>query len=251
MNFDFAYLFMLLYKQKNMKMKVEIWSDVMCPFCWLGKHKFENALAQFADKEHIEIEWKSFLLNPELITDTSISIHQYLADVKGFPLEQAQQMNKRFLEAGKPLGLEYNFDKIVVANSYKAHNLIHFAKKHAQQNETEERLFKAYFSDGKNIDDTATLVQLAAEIGLNTEGLNNILENKYYEEQVEKDIAEARQLGIRGVPYFVFDRKYGVSGAQESPVLLDTLKKSFGDWIKLHPEIQRKAQTYSFKAEQS
>ena len=230
-------------------MKVEIWSDVMCPFCYLGKHKFENALAQFADKEHIEVEWKSFQLNPELVTDPTISIHKYLSDIKGYPIEQARQMNNRFMEAGKPFGLLYNFDQIIVANSYRAQNLIHFAKEQNKQNETEERLFEAYFTDGKNVDDVITLVQLAMEIGLNTEGLNDILENKSYTKQVEFDIAEARQLGIRGVPYFVFDRKYGVSGAQESPVFLDTLKKSFADWATKHPEVQRKAQTYSFKPE--
>ena len=230
-------------------MKVEIWSDVMCPFCYLGKHKFENALSQFADKEHIEVEWKSFQLNPELITDTTISIHQYLSDVKGFPLEQAQQMNNRFTEAGKPYGLEYNFDKIIVANSYRAQNLIHFAKEQNKQNEMEERLFEAYFSEGKNIDDVPTLLLLASETGLNTEGLVEILENKSYAEKVELDIAEARQLGIRGVPHFVLNRKYGISGAQESTVFSDTLKKSFADWAKEHPEIKRKPTTYSFKPE--
>ena len=232
-----------------MKMKVEIWSDVMCPFCWLGKHKFEKALAQFADKEHIEVEWKSFQLNPDLVTDPTISIHQYLSEIKGFPLEQAQQMNNRFMEAGKPYGLEYNFDKIIVANTYRAQNLIHFAKEQGKQNEIEERLFEAYFSQGKNMDDTSTLVQLASETGLNTEGLVEILENKSYAEKVELDIAEARQLGIRGVPHFVINRKYGISGAQESTVFSDTLKKSFADWTKEHPEIRRKATTYSFKPE--
>jgi len=221
----------------------------MCPFCYLGKHKFENALSQFADKEHIEVEWKSFQLNPELVTDPTISIHEYLSDIKGYPIEQARQMNNRFMEAGKQFGLHYNFDKIIVANTYRAQVLIHFAKEQNKQNETKERLFEAYFTDGKNVDDVATLVQLAMEIGLNTEGLNVILENKSYAEQVEFDIAEARQLGIRGVPYFVFDQKYGVSGAQESPVFLDSLKKSFADWAKDYPEIQRKPQTYSFKPE--
>jgi predicted DsbA family dithiol-disulfide isomerase len=230
-------------------MKIEIWSDVMCPFCWLGKHKFEAALTQFADKEHIEVEWKSFMLNPELVTDPTISIHQYLSDIKGFPIEQARQMNNRFMESGKTYGLEYNFDKIVVANSFKAHNLIHFAKQPGKQNEMEERLFKAYFSEGKNIDDIPTLLQLATETGINTDGLASILENKSYAEQVETDITEARQLGIRGVPYFVIDRKYGVSGAQETPVFLESLKKSFAEWIKDHPEISRKPQTYSFKPE--
>jgi len=229
-----------------MKMKVEIWSDTVCPFCYLGKHKFENALAQFADRENIEVEWKSFQLNPGLVTDTTISINQYLAKVKGYPIEQAAKMNERFSQSGKALGLEYNFDKVVVANSYRAQNLIHFANIQGLQNEMEERLFKAYFTDGLNIDDLSVLVLLATETGLNIDGMEQALENKMYDAQVQKDIAEASQLGIHGVPFFVFNRKYAVNGAQETPVFLDTLKKSFTAWCNDHPEIKRKPATFSY-----
>ena len=230
-----------------MKMKVEIWSDVVCPFCYLGKHKFENALAQFADREYIEVEWKSFQLNPSLVTDTTININQYLAEIKGLPIEQAVQMNDRFLQSGKPLGLEYNFGKIIVANSLLAQHLIHFAKIQGKENNMEERLFKAYFTEGKNIDDIPTLVSLATETGLNVEGLVQALENKMYEVQVQNDITEASQLGIHGVPYFVFNRQFAVNGAQETPVFLETLKKSFNAWCKDHPEIKRNAPTFSYK----
>ena len=229
-----------------MKMKVEIWSDTVCPFCYLGKHKFENALAQFADRENIEVEWKSFQLNPGLVTDTTISINQYLAKVKGYPIEQAAKMNERFSQSGKALGLEYNFDKVVVANSYRAQNLIHFANIQGLQNEMEERLFKAYFTDGLNIDDLSVLVLLATETGLNIDGMEQALENKMYDAQVQKDIAEASQLGIHGVPFFVFNRKYAVNGAQETPVFLDTLKKSFTAWCNDHPEIKRKPATFIY-----
>jgi len=215
-----------------MKMKIEIWSDVVCPFCYLGKHKFENALAQFAGSDNIEVEWKSFQLNPGLVTDTTISIHQYLSEVKGYPVEQALKMNERFSVSGKVFGLEYNFDKIIVANSYMAQNLIHFAKNQGKQNEIEERLFEAYFTEGKNIDDVSILVLLASEIGLNVEGLEQALENKAYDKQVQKDIDEASQLGIHGVPFFVFNGKYAVNGAQETSVFLDTLKKSYSAWSK-------------------
>ena len=230
-----------------MKMKVEIWSDTVCPFCYLGKHKFEKALAQFADRDNIEVEWKSFQLNPGLVTDTTISINQYLAEIKGYPIEQASKMNERFLQSGKALELDYNFDKIVVANSYRAQNLIHVAKSQGKQNDMEERLFKAYFTDGINIDDIAVLVLLAKESGLNIDGLEQALENKTFEDEVQKDIAEANQLGIHGVPFFVFNRKYAVNGAQEMPVFLDTLKKSFTGWCKDHPEIKKIASTYSYK----
>ena len=215
-----------------MKMKIEIWSDVVCPFCYLGKHKFENALAQFAGSDNIEVEWKSFQLNPGLVTDTTISIHQYLAEVKGYPVEQALKMNERFSVSGKVLGLEYNFDKIIVSNSYMAQNLIHFAKNQGKQNEMEERLFEAYFTEGKNIDDVSILVLLATETGLNVEGLEQALENRTFDKQVQKDIDEASQLGIHGVPFFVFNGKYAVNGAQETSVFLDTLKKSYSAWSK-------------------
>ena len=230
-----------------MKMKVEIWSDTVCPFCYLGKHKFENALAQFIDRDNIEVEWKSFQLNPGLVTDTTISINQYLAKVKGYPIEQAAKMNERFLQSGKALELDYNFDKIVVANSYRAQNLIHVAKSQGKQNGMEERLFKAYFTDGINIADIAVLVLLAKESGLNIDGLEQALENKTFEDEVQKDIIEANQLGIHGVPFFVFNRKYVVNGAQETPVFLDTLKKSFSAWCNDHPEIKRIPSTYSYK----
>ena len=229
-----------------MKMKVEIWSDTVCPFCYLGKHKFENALAQFADRDNIEVEWKSFQLNPGLVTDTTISINQYLAKVKGYPIEQAAKMNERFSQSGKALGLEYNFDKVVVANSYRAQNLIHFANIQGLQNEMEERLFKAYFTDGLNIDDLSVLVLLATETGLNIDGMEQALENKTFDVEVQKDIDEANRLGIHGVPYFIFNRKYAVNGAQETPVFLDTLKKSFSAWCNDHPEIKRKPSTYSY-----
>jgi len=230
-----------------MKMKVEIWSDVVCPFCYLGKHKFENALAQFADREYIEVEWKSFQLNPSLVTDTTISINQYLAKIKGFPIEQAVQMNDRFLQSGKPLGLVYNFDKIIVANSIMAQNLIHFAKNQGKENDIEERLFKAYFTEGKNIDDISTLVLLATETGLNIFGLEQALEDNMFEVNVQNDITEASQLGIHGVPYFVFNRQFVVNGAQETTVFLEALKKSFTAWCKDHPEIERNAPTFSYK----
>src|ERR1035437_10526649 len=115
-------------------MKIEIWSDVVCPFCYLGKHKFENALAQFNNKEYIDVEWKSFQLNPDLVTDTTISIQQYLAKTKGLSIEQALQIDNRLTQAGKSIGFEYNFDKIVVANSYRAQILIYFAKVQGKQN---------------------------------------------------------------------------------------------------------------------
>jgi len=232
-----------------MKMKIEIWSDVMCPFCYLGKRKFENALAQFADKEHIEVEWKSFQLNPALVTNTAISIQQYLSEHKGMSLEQVKQSQSYITQAGQVVGLDYHFDKVIVANTFKAQQLLKFAHEKNKQNEMEERLFEAFFTEGQNVDDLITLVQLAIEVGLDATGLHDALETNQYLAQVQADIAEANALGIHGVPYFVFNRKLAVNGAQESPVFLETLRKAFTEWVKDYPEIKPRPVAFSYKPE--
>lgn len=212
------------------KMKVEIWSDVMCPFCYIGKRRFEDALGQFAHKDQIEIEWKSFQLNPDLKTDPSININEYLAQKKGWTLDYAQRMNDHVTEMAAQVGLTYDFDKAIVANSFNAHRVSHLAKKHGLGDAMEEALFNAYFTQGKNIDDTETLVELGVSIGLKAEDINQTLESHDFVDAVKHDIAEAQYLGIQGVPFFVMNNKYGVSGAQAVPVFTETLEKSYGDW---------------------
>lgn len=218
------------------KMPVEIWSDVMCPFCYIGKRKFEAALEQFQNKENIEIVWKSFQLSPELKTQPGKNIHSYLSEHKGIPVEEAKQLNDRVSQMAKQVGLVYNFDKSVVANSFNAHRFSHFAKQYGKQGEAEEKLFHSYFTDGKNIDDYEMLVQLGSEIGLDTEQLKDALDNNKYADEVRNDIYEAQQMNIRGVPFFLFNNKFAVSGAQDSRVFLETLEKSFSDWRKENPE---------------
>jgi len=219
-------------------MKVEIWSDVMCPFCYIGKRKFEAALDKFPDKENVQVEWKSFQLAPDLRTRTDKNIHQFLAEHKGMSVEQAKGMNDHVAASAKQVGLVYNFDKAIVANSFNAHRFTHFAKQYNKQGEAEELLFRSYFTDGKNIDDHATLIQLGEEIGLDGAALKRSLENGNYADEVHADIHEASQLGARGVPFFVLDRKYGISGAQESGTFLGTIEKAFDEWRSKHPEIK-------------
>ena len=218
------------------KMKVEIWSDVMCPFCYIGKRKFEIALQQFEHKNDIEMVWRSFQLVPELKTQPGKNVHQFLAERKGMGTEQAKEMNNYVTNLARQVGLVYNFDKTIVANSLNAHRFTHFAKKYNKQNEAEEVLFRSYFTDGKNIDDYRTIIQLGEEIGLDTATLKTALENKSFSDDVKADICEAQQLGVRGVPFFVFNRKYAVSGAQDSKTFLETLQKSFAEWRKENPE---------------
>lgn len=204
-------------------MKVEIWSDVMCPFCYIGKRKFEKALDQFPHKDKVEIIWKSFQLNPDLKTEPGKNINQYLAEVKGWPLEYAQQMNDRVTNMAKEVGLTYNFDKAVVANSFDAHRFSHLAKNHGLQDKAEERLFSAYFTEGKNTADHNTLVQLGADIGLDPTEVRQMLDSNDFAEKVNNDIYEAHQIGVRGVPFFLIGNKYAVSGAQESVTFLQGL----------------------------
>jgi len=211
-------------------MKVEIWSDVMCPFCYIGKRRFEDALQQFGSKNQVEVEWKSFQLNPDMKTDPSVNISQYLADVKGWTLDYAQQMNANITQMAAEVGLTYDFDRAIVANSFNAHRFSHFAKQHGLGDAAEEQLFKAYFTLGKNTEDIETLADLGQEIGLNRDEVIAMLNTTQYADDVKHDIAEAQQLGIRGVPFFVMNNKYAVSGAQVVPVFTQTLEKAFEEW---------------------
>lgn len=212
------------------KMQVEIWSDVMCPFCYIGKRRFEKALKQLPEQENIEIIWKSYQLAPDMQTDTTKNINQYLSEHKGISLEHAEQMNDQVTRMAAAEGLVYNFDKAIVANSMNAHRFSHFAKQYGKQNEAEELLFRAYFTEGKNTDDLNTLIDLGKEIGLDSDKLKTVLESEQYTDEVREDIYEAHQIGVRGVPFFVFNRKYAISGAQESGAFAQVLEKSFAEW---------------------
>jgi len=211
---------------KKTDMKVEIWSDVMCPFCYIGKRKFEKAMEQFSGASEVEVEWKSFQLNPDLKTEAGKNINQHLAEVKGWSLEKAAEMNAHVTQMATESGLDYHLDKAVVANSMDAHRLSHLAKKHGVQDALEELLFAAYFTQGKNTADHEVLLEIGSKAGLEREEMKAVLSSDTYTEEVNLDILVAQQLGVRGVPFFVFDRKYGVSGAQPAEVFLETLKKA-------------------------
>ena len=207
----------------------------MCPFCYIGKRRFEKALEQFPAKKDIQLVWKSFQLAPDMKTDPSRSIHQYLAEHKGMSIQDARRLNDQVTQMAAGEGLVYQCEKAVVANSFNAHRFTHFAKHHNKQDAAEEKLFQAYFTEGRNIDDYATLIELGDEIGLDGTALKLALETGMYAADVKADIKEAQQLGVRGVPLFVYNRKYAVSGAQDSQVFLQTLERSFGEWRKENP----------------
>jgi predicted DsbA family dithiol-disulfide isomerase len=212
------------------KMNIEIWSDVTCTHCYSAKRMFESALSQFEHRDKIEVVWKSFELAPQLITDNSKTLPHFLAELQGLSLEQATLMTDHVTETVKEVGLVYDLAKTIPANSFNAHRLSHLAKDQHLQNETEERLFKAYFTEGKNIDDIGTLIHLAEEVGLSISEAAAMLASDKYANEVRHDIFEAKELGITSVPCYVFNRSARVSGAQGSKIFSKTLEESFDAW---------------------
>jgi protein disulfide-isomerase len=211
-------------------MKIEIWSDIMCPFCYIGKRHFESALKQFPHAENVQIEWKSFQLDPTIPKmDERVDVYQYLADKKGMSLEQSKAMHDNVIQMAKNAGLDYNFDIAVVGNSKDAHRLIQFAKTKGLGDQAEEALFKAYFTDGKNMADMKDLIEIGASIGLDSMELTSVLESDAFAYEMIQDIQEAQNIGVQGVPFFVFDRKYAVSGAQPVEAFLQTLEKVYSE----------------------
>jgi len=214
------------------KMKVEVWSDIMCPFCYIGKRNYEAALEQFAENKNVEIEWRSFQLDPTIpaSSDEKVSVYQYLAQRKGMTYEQSVKMHKGVIETAKNAGLTYNFDKAVVSNSFDAHKMIQLAKAKGLGDAIEERLFYAYFTEGKDLGNHETLVELGVEIGLKESDILAALQSDDFAYKVQQDIQEAQNIGVRGVPFFVFNRKYGISGAQPPQAFLQTLEQSYKEW---------------------
>lgn len=215
-------------------MKVEIWSDVVCPFCYIGKRKFEKALENFGAKDKVEIVWRSFQLDPEMEYVPGQSVHEYLGIRKGGEAADGKRMNDAMTAMAKEVGLEYNFDTAIINNTLHAHRLLHLAKEKGVQNDMKERLFRAYYTEGKNVGDIDTLVQLGEELGLNGEEVRKVLESDSYTTDVQRDQFEAQQLGARGVPFFLFNNKYAVSGAQPPELFIQVLEKV---WEEEKPQV--------------
>ena len=195
-------------------MKVEIWSDHVCPFCYIGKKQFENGLAAFAHNSQVEIKWRSFQLDPSMQYEPGKTIQEVLAEKKGINGDHAKQLIMRVSESAKQIGLEFNLDEAIPANTFHAHRLSHLAAQFDLQHEMEERLFRAYFTEARNIGDIATLFELGVSVGLPAKEIREVLETNTYSAEVNNDVIEAGKLGIRGVPFFLIDNKYVISGAQ-------------------------------------
>ncbi len=207
-------------------MKIEIWSDIACPFCYIGKRKLEKAIQKLPEAPAIQIEWKSFQLNPDLITNEDQNTLAYLSETKGWSKEQTLQMTAQVAAMGREEGLEFDFEHTVVANTKQAHRLLHFAKVQGKQNELKESLFQAYFEEGKNIDQQDNLIHCAEAVGLPSKEAKQVLDSASFDQEIDQDVYEARLIGVQGVPFFVFNRKYGISGAQPAEVFDQTLQQA-------------------------
>jgi predicted DsbA family dithiol-disulfide isomerase len=206
-------------------MTIEIWSDIACPFCYIGKRQLESALDSYPDKDKVTIIWKSFQLDPTLVSDASTNLLASLMDKKGWTKAQAEGAMGQVTRMAEDFNLKYDFEKVVVANTLDAHRLLHLAKKEGKQSEVKELLMQAYFMQGKNIADKPTLIEIGKQAELPEIQLDIVMYTDQYRDEVIYDIQKARKLGISGVPFFVFDQKYGVSGAQGADAILEVMEK--------------------------
>ncbi len=216
-------------------MQVEIWSDVVCPWCYIGKRRFESALATFKHREQIEIVWKSFELDPNAPRTSEDTLNQMLSKKYGMSVEKAAEANERVTSLAAQEGLDYHLDQAHPGNTFDAHRLIHLAASQGLQGKMKERLMHAYFTEGQPVGEIETLVKLGAEVGLDAAKTRIALASDTYADEVAADEKEARMLGISGVPFFVIDEKYGISGAQPVELFQQALEQA---WSEAHPLIQ-------------
>ncbi|WP_438494895.1 DsbA family oxidoreductase [Paenibacillus sp. IHBB 3054] len=205
-------------------MRIDIWSDYACPFCYIGKRRLEHALSQFPDRDKVEVVYRSFQLDPNARADASRDIHDQLAAKYGMTREKAKAMNEQLAEQARGVGLEFNFDTVVHTNTFDSHRLSHYAAAQGKAAAMTERLLRAYFTDTVNIGERSVLVSLAGEVGLDAAETAAMLESDAYAAEVNEDIEEGQRLNITGVPFFVFNNKYAVSGAQPGPVFSEVLE---------------------------
>jgi predicted DsbA family dithiol-disulfide isomerase len=214
-------------------MQVEIWSDVVCPWCYIGKRKFEAALASFEHRDEVTVDWRSYELDPGAPARRDLPMLELLQKKYSMTEEQARAANDRVTAVAAGVGLDYHLDQAAMGNTFDAHRLIHLAATHGKGDAMKERLMAAYFTEGAAVGETATLEQLAGDIGLDAGEVAAVLAGDAYAEAVRDDERQAAALGVNGVPFFVVDRAYGVSGAQDPEVILGALERA---WSDAHPE---------------
>jgi predicted DsbA family dithiol-disulfide isomerase len=210
-------------------MHVEIWSDIACPWCYVGKRRFESALAEFAHRDEVAVTWRSFELDPAAPAERPGDRAEHLARKYGFSVEQARSMQDQMTEVAAGEGLEFRFDRARDGNTFDAHRLLHLAAAHERQDAMEERLMRAYLTEGDLMSDHAALRRLALEVGLPEAEVDDLLASTRFADAVREDERTAGQLGISAVPFFVVDRRFGASGAQPHEVLLGLLRRAHAE----------------------
>ena len=215
-------------------LRVDIWADIACPWCFSGKRKFEEGLRRYAaadDALPVDVEYHSFELAPDTPVDFEGSEVDFLAGHKGLPADQVGQMLERVTAIAQSVGLAYDFDALRHTKTLKAHQVLHLAKAHGRQLDMAERLFHAYFEEGRHVGHDADLADLAADVGLDREEVLAALRAGTYADAVDADLEQARAYGINGVPFYVIDGRYGVSGAQDPTVFEQGLRQAAGDRV--------------------
>jgi predicted DsbA family dithiol-disulfide isomerase len=205
-------------------LQVEIWSDVVCPWCYIGKRRLETALARFDGAADVAITWHSFQLNPEQPRGARTTHDEYLAAKVGGSLEQVQVMNARITALAAAEGLDYHFERYQVINTFDAHRVAHLAQTHGLGGPIQERFLRGQLVEGEVLDDPATLIRLGQEVGVPGDEIRAVLAGDGFAADVASDIDEAHELGITGVPFFVLDRRHGISGAQPAELFLQALE---------------------------
>ncbi len=213
-------------------MKVEIWSDVVCPWCYIGKRRFEAALAGLAHRDDVDVSWRSFELDPAAPREREGDLADHLASKYRVSRDEAQAMHDSMTAKAATEGLTFRFDRARSGNTFDAHRLLHLADERGVQDAVKERLMSAYLTDGEPIGDPEALARLAAEAGLDADEARAVLAGDRYAAEVRADERQAQAFGATGVPFFVIDRRYGVAGAQPAEALLEVLEKA---WADEHP----------------
>jgi predicted DsbA family dithiol-disulfide isomerase len=209
--------------------QVEVWSDVVCPFCYIGKRQLEQALEQFEHADEVEVTWRSFELDPGAPAERAGDNLEHLARKYGMSRSDAQAAQDRVQRIANRVDLHLDFERARGGNTFDAHRLLHLAADHGRQDDLEERLFAGHFTEGRRIGDADELRAMALEAGLAEADVDRVLGSDEHADAVRADEAAARALGVSGVPFFVVDRAYGVSGAQGTETLLEVLQRAWGD----------------------
>jgi predicted DsbA family dithiol-disulfide isomerase len=214
------------------KMQVEIWSDIMCPFCFIGKRLFDEALGAFAHHDLVQVVWKSYRLFPDVRYLEGSDACTVLAEVKGLTRSSMQQAIAHVTALGKDVGIRFDFDRLKMVDTFDALRLVHWAATHDLGSEMKERLFQAFFEEGLNLEDHQVLTQLGQEVGLDAQATAVMLSSHAYADEVGSDVAQAREIGVRGIPFFVLDRRQALSGAQSVAGFKTLLQTAFDKWTQ-------------------